>query len=119
MNDADEVARLDIHEVARLLVSELGATVVAVLAGVRDRKLPYRWMKADGPSPRMDAESRLRVSLRVWRIVSASDGPNIARAWFIGCNPRLEEEQPIVALREGRAREVVAAAHAFANGVDQ
>ena len=37
----------------------------------------------------------------------------MARAWFIGANPFLDEDTPLTATREARARSVVAAATAF------
>lgn len=119
--DADhiETTRLDVHEVSRRLVGHLGATLVAALAGVRDRKLPYRWALADGPTPRDEAAVRLFAAQRVWKLLSNAESDAIARAWFIGANPRLGEVQPVIALREGRFAEVMAAATAFLDGTDE
>lgn len=39
----------------------------------------------------------------------------VIRAWFMGMNPQLGDESPIEALREGRVRDVMAAARAFVN----
>jgi hypothetical protein len=38
------------------------------------------------------------------------------RAWFMGTNPQLDDESPLEAVREGRNREVLAAARAFVTG---
>lgn len=40
-----------------------------------------------------------------------------ARAWMIGMNPHLDDQAPILAIAEGRADEVRAAARAYLNGV--
>ena len=46
-----QTARLDIHEIVRQLNVHLGPTLVAALAGTKDRNMPIRWAKADGPTP--------------------------------------------------------------------
>ena len=46
-------------------------------------------------------------------LAGRSDSGGVARAWFIGANPFLDEETPLTAIREDRARQVVAAATAF------
>ncbi len=108
--------RLDVHELARQLVSHLGPTLVATLAGVSDRKLPHKWAKADGPEPRPDSYSKLLAAHRAWSMLSVAESDSVARAWFIGANPRLGERSPAMALREGDEREVLAAAKAFVEG---
>jgi len=115
----EETTKLDLHEVCRRLVGHLGATLVALLAGVRDRKLPYRWAQVDGPTPRDDAAMRLYAAHRVWMLLAGAESAYVARAWFIGANPRLGEVQPVIAIREGRIAEVMAAARAFLDGTDE
>ena len=44
-----QTTKLSSHELVRRLNSHLGTTLVATLAGVRDRKLPYKWAVAGGP----------------------------------------------------------------------
>ena len=114
-----ETARMDVHELARQLTLHLGPTLVALLAGVRDRKLPTRWAKADGPQPRKDSERRLRTAHRAWLLLAAAETDHVARAWFIGTNPRLGETTPVEALRDDRDAEVMAAASAFVDGTDE
>lgn len=108
-----ETARLDIHELVRQLNSHLGPTLVAVAAGVKDRKLPNKWAKADGPQPGAERYARLLYTHRTWSLVSAAEGDHVARAWFIGANPLLDEITPIEAIRNDLRREVSAAASAF------
>lgn len=113
-----ETMRLAPAELARQLVQHLGPTLVAVLAGVRDRKLPHKWATEGGPTPRPEALQRLQVAHRAWVAVAGSEGDNVARAWFIGANPRLDEVPPYEAIRDGEFRKAMAAAAAFVDGTD-
>lgn len=114
----EQSTKLDIHEVVRRLNSHLGPTLVATLAGAKDPKAPHRWAKIDGAEPRTPAQQRLRAAHRIWIMISSAENDHIARAWFIGANPRLREEAPIMALRDGKVPSVLAAAKAFAEGTD-
>lgn len=105
--------RLDIHEVVRQLNTHLGPTLVAALAGTRDRKLPIRWAKLAGPTPGTDYQRRLQLAHRLWAMVAGAESDHVARSWFIGGNPLLEEDTPLTAIREDRRKQVVAAATAF------
>lgn len=106
-------ARLGIREITRQLNNHLGPTLVAVLAQTKDRKLPLRWAKPDGPNPRTESEKRLTYAHRVWTQIAGAESDHVARLWFIGANPRLEEATPVSAIRDGRFAEVSAAANAF------
>jgi hypothetical protein len=86
------------------------------LADVRDSKLPYRWAKADGPTPNAEAQKRLYAAHRAWLQLSDADSDHVARAWFFGANPLLDEEAPIMVLRRGDTRLVQQAAEAFVSG---
>ena len=103
--------RMDISLLVRSLNAELGAPTVAALAGSRDSKLPYKWAK--GTKPNTPAETRLRVAHRVWNLIATNESPDIARAWFQGASPLLDETPPIQAISEDRLREVNLAAQAF------
>ncbi|MDC8984356.1 hypothetical protein PR370_18605 [Mycobacterium marinum] len=113
-----ETTKLDTHELVRQLNSHLGPTLVATLAGVRDRKLPHKWAKADGPIPRDEALTRLIMAHRVWSKLAGAENDSIARTWFIGANPRLGEIAPVMKLREGALDDVWNAAVAFVTGTD-
>ncbi|WP_157095363.1 hypothetical protein [Hoyosella altamirensis] len=86
------------------------------MAGVRVRKLPYRWAKPGGPHPCPHAQERLLIALRAWEAIAQSDGPDTARAWCIGAHPRLDEQSPAIAIRDGRYLNVIGAANAFVIG---
>lgn len=113
-----DTTRLTRHELVRQLVKHLGPTLVATLANVRDSKLPYKWAKADGPEPRDDAYKRLMAAHRLWTSVSNAENEYVARAWFIGANPRLGEEAPVMVLRAGDISAVMSAGKAFVEGID-
>lgn len=106
-------AKMDIHAIARALTQALGPSLVAVLSGVRDRKLPSKWSKDDGPVPRDNAQRRLMTAHRVWVALSETYDAHVARSWFISLNPLLDETPPVVALNEDRDREVIEAARAL------
>jgi hypothetical protein len=58
------------------------------------------------------ALERLELAEAVWCTVQGAEGPEVARAWFIGGNPWLGDDTAITAIREGRFKEVIAAAQA-------
>jgi len=111
-----DTTRLDIHELTRRLNNHLGATAVAILAGSRDSKLPYRWAKDSGPVPNDSAQNRLRTAHRVWGMIADAESDHTARAWFVGLNPLLNEVSPLMALREDKLKDVIDAAKAFLAG---
>ena len=49
----------------------------------------------------------------MWAQIAPQETEHVARAWFIGANPFLDEDTPLTAIRDDRARQVVAAATAF------
>ncbi len=105
--------KLGLRETVRRLNTGLGATLVAALAGAKDTKLPHKWAKENGPQPRAEAMQRLTFAYTQWLLVEAAEGELVARVWFIGANPWLEHDTPIDAIREGRYKEVAAAARAL------
>jgi len=56
------------------------------------------------------ADPRLAFALRIFRMIEAKEGGDVARAWMIGGNPMLGEDTPITAIRERRFSEVEATA---------
>lgn len=110
--------RLTRAELVRQLNSHLGPTLVATLANVKDTKLPHKWAQPDGPEPRTGSMSRLQAAYRCWTEISNAESDHVARAWFIGANPRLGEQAPVMCLREGDEARVLAAAAAFVEGTD-
>lgn len=116
----ERVTRMDFPAVARELEELLGAKLVAYIAGVREARAVRQWGRGDRV-PREDIPERLRIALRAASLITASDGPGVAQAWFQGCNPQLDERAPARLLREGdlteTGPEVLGAAQAFVAGV--
>ncbi|MFZ4894293.1 hypothetical protein ACL9RL_07575 [Plantibacter sp. Mn2098] len=110
-------ARMDSHQIAAELNRALGPTLVAALTGSRDRKLPSKWAKPDGPEPSTDFSRRLQFAHRIWRQLEDAEGSHVARQWFIGGNPLLDEVTPLTAIREDRLHDVVQAMEGFLGGL--
>lgn len=100
------------RQVVAELNAQLGATLVAALSGSRNSKAPYSW-EAGSSQPDGAAETRLRVAYTLWHAVAAEESGDVARAFFIGMNPVLNDDTIITALREDRFREARAAVHVF------
>lgn len=109
-------ARMDSHAIARALVSGLGPTLVAAMTGAKDRKLPTKWAKSDGPRPSPMFLHRLQYGYRAWSAIVEAEGDHVARAWFIGGNPVLGENTPLSAIRDDRGADVMQAVQAFLSG---
>jgi hypothetical protein len=106
-------ANINVREIARRLNGALGATLVASLAGNKDPKISYGWELVDGPEPDNEAMRRLQFAHAQWLTITASEGEQVGRTWFIGSNPLLDQDTPVDAIRENRFKEVAAAAAAM------
>lgn len=104
-----------IEQITTFLEEVLGRQLVAQLAGVQDPKAVGRWAAGER-SPRAAAEERLRIAYQVFRLLLADESRHTVRAWFIGLNPQLNDESPVMVIREGRFQEVMVAARAYAAG---
>ncbi|MCU6480182.1 hypothetical protein [Arthrobacter sp. A2-55] len=114
INEAfNATTQMDVREIVQRLNSRLGATIVAALTGSKDRKLPHRWAKLDGPVPSDDFQRRLILAYRAWLSVAGAEGDSVGRMWFIGANPFLGEDTPMTAIREDRAADVMGAVAAL------
>jgi hypothetical protein len=49
-------------------------------------------------------------------VLLGDESAQTVRAWFLGMDPRLDDTSPAEAIREGRLKEAMAAARAFAAG---
>lgn len=111
--------RSDFPTVASELRELLGARLVAYLASVKETRAVHEWAE-EGRKPNDLAQRRLRLALQVATMIAASDGSEIAQAWFQGLNPELDDRSPARLLREGDIDEVgplvVSAARAFLIG---
>jgi len=105
--------RLDVREVTRRLNAALGGTLVSTLAGAKDTKASYKWAREGGAEPSAEAVRRLMFAHEQWQKVADVEGEQVARLWFIGANPWLDYETPVMAIREDRLKEVNRAAQAL------
>ena len=105
---------LSTQDLARFLQDTLGSKLTAYITEVKDPKMVGRW--AEGTKPSQIRERRLRDTYQIFQTVMQADDEFVARAWFIGMNPNLEDDTPADALRAGRAKDVIAAARTYADG---
>ncbi|MFI2752259.1 hypothetical protein ACGIF2_02365 [Cellulomonas sp. P22] len=105
----DSAARTAAHE----LVAALGPTYVAAVAGATSKQQAAEWAEPGGSVPGPDAARRLRLAHRTWTQVAGARGDAAARAWFLGANPHLGGDSPLVAIKRDRAPEVRSAIDAL------
>jgi hypothetical protein len=110
-----QTTETSIEQITAFLEEVLGRKLVAALAGVADPKAVGRWAAGER-SPRATAEERLRVAYQVFRLLLTEESKHTIRAWFIGLNPQLNDESPIMVIRAGRFQEVMVAAKAYVSG---
>ncbi|MGQ4343568.1 hypothetical protein [Streptomyces sp. SAS_275] len=53
---------------------------------------------------------------RIFQQIAAQEEASTARNWMIGMNPHLDERAPILAIADGQATDVEAAARAYLDG---
>lgn len=87
---------ISIQAVVTHLVDLLGAPTVAVIGGVQETRAVQQWMTEREPQ-RAD---QLRFALQLATMIAAASDRSIARAWFRGANPRLNDEMPMIILRD-------------------
>jgi hypothetical protein len=108
----DDAMGLSIQEVVRRLVRYLGATTVAAIGGVSETRAVKQWMEDEGRQPqRPDA---LRFALQIASMIANAKDSTVARAWFRGCNPHLNDQVPALLLRDRDLHDVQAAIMAAA-----
>ena len=86
---------ISIRRVVEELVTYLGATTVAALAGVKETRAVQQWIEGREPQrPHL-----LRFALQLVSMIARPEQPDLARAWFYGSNPMLADLTPIVLFR--------------------
>lgn len=88
---------------------------MSTLAGSKDTRAAIRWARQEGSEPDGEAILRLECAQETWRRVSAIEGDDVARLWFVGANPWLNEDTAVTAIREGRFKQVRDAVQALAD----
>lgn len=104
--------KLELRECARRLNGRLGPTLVSALAGSTDPQHARAWAAgAAAPSP--EVAQRLCAAYTAWCKVSEAEGERVARAWFAGANPWLDDDSPVNALRQDHFDAIARAADAI------
>jgi hypothetical protein len=115
----DHSARVAFPVLVEELSDILGPKLVAYLAGVREVRAVRQWSSGKREA-RPPIPERLRFALQVALLLSSHDGPAVARAWFQGLNPQLDDRSAARLLRSGDLDEVgpliLSAARAFVSG---
>jgi hypothetical protein len=104
---------LPVWQVVRFLVDNLGRRLTGAIAGLNGDAPVETWTSVR--SPNVVEEGRLRAAHKVFCLISDREGPHIARAWMIGMNPQLDDENPILCIAQDRHRDVLAAARSYLN----
>lgn len=104
---------VDQAEMLRALIAALGKYPVAAIFS-QDVRTIERWLK-QGVRMKVEDERRLRDAFQVFSLIDDADGADVARAWFIGMNPELDDDSPVEHLAAGNARGVLAAARSYVN----
>jgi hypothetical protein len=105
-----------LNEIAQKLQDLLTRQLTAHIIGVKDGKSITRWANGEVCEVRHESERRLRTTYEIVQLLTYFDSPQVARAWFIGLNPQLDDTSPAEAIHEGKLKEVRAAARAFIVG---
>lgn len=115
----EHVARVDFPGLVQELIEILGPKLVAYIAGVREVRAVRQWSAGERDA-RAPIPQRLRLALQVAWLIAQHDDATVARAWFQGLNPQLDDRSAARLLREGELDEVgpqiLSAARAFVSG---
>jgi len=104
---------LDMQQVVQELVDLLGATTVAVLGDVTETRAVQQWMHGRDPQ----RAHVLRFALQLAQMISVPGDGKLARAWFFGSNPHLDDAVPAFLLRDRPLHEVQAPLLAAARSI--
>ena len=109
-----EVLKTSPQDLSSELSRVLGRQLVGLIVG-KDARTVLRW-NAGETKPAAPQERKLRDSYQIYLTLAAVEGDHTIRAWFMGMNPQLDDESPAEVIAAGRAKDVMAAARAFATG---
>ncbi|MGC5617414.1 hypothetical protein [Georgenia sp. Z1491] len=104
-----------VAQIVEHLSDNLGPKVVAYMVG-KSPQTVSRWAEEKQRPPQPDVERKLRGALQIFQHLVERDSRHVARAWFIGMNPQLEDRSPTEVIADGDVRAAMAAARAFSTG---
>lgn len=110
---------LPIAEVVQELVDLLGAKTVAVIGDVKETRAVQQWLTERAPQrPHV-----LRFALQLASMIAGNADSEVAVAWFHGSNPHLNDQAPMLMLRDHPLQDVqgplLNAARSFAARLDR
>jgi hypothetical protein len=112
----EHAMEMTVQEIVQELIDLLGATTVAVIGGVKETRAVTQWVSESGRLPQRPHV--LRFALQLATMISSHADREIARAWFHGSNPHLNDQIPMLMLRNGKLSDIqgdlLSAARAFA-----
>jgi len=92
-----QATRLGVPTIVSSLQDVLGQRLVAVIAGVSDAKAVSKWARG-GRSPHAETDQRLRNAYQIVQLLLERESPETVRAWFVGMNPDLDDQAPVLML---------------------
>lgn len=101
------------RQVVQALTENLGRRLTGTIAGLNGNAPVETWTSVS--SPTIEQEARLRAAHQVFEMIAKREGPHVARAWMIGMNPHLDDENPILCIARDRHHDVIVAARAYLN----
>jgi len=105
---------IPIQAVVSELIDLLGPPLVAVIGGVSETRAVQQWTGSRTPQ----RPNVLRFALQIATMIARTTDREMARAWFEGSNPLLDDSIPALILRNRPLSDVqanlVAAARSFA-----
>lgn len=106
----------DVASLTKTLQKHLGQALLAVIVDSSPRTIA-RWISGD-TTPSASTERLLRDVAQIFDVITTVDTPQVARAWFMGMNPQLEDQAPaeLLASNPTATRSVMAAARAYVAG---
>lgn len=117
LSDVDahgHAVEIPIQAVVAELIDLLGAPLVAVVGGVSETRAVQQWMDSRAPQ----RPNVLRFALQIATMIARTNDRELARAWFEGANPQLDDQIPALLLRDRPLADVQAnlmsAARSFA-----
>lgn len=106
-------ARNHICYLVRRLNAELGAPLVARLAGVEGENWAVYWEDLEASPPEPEVQLRLLRAHTVFYGIAQDRGEPAAREWMVEPNGLLRGSSPVEAVSQDRFKEVAQAAKSF------
>jgi hypothetical protein len=91
----------------------LGPRLVGAICGLDEKVTTETWAVQPLSS---EMELQVRIGYTVFRAITETEGPDMARAWMIGMSPLLGDSSPIQEIGAGRGQEVLAAVRVYLEG---